>query len=273
MISLVKNGFHVLDLIKKNKILFAVSAVLDFSFMASFILVYYLIMTKVFDIMMRISELMTIMSDIPEELTGQTMAFQALAGNIEFLTLYSSLLRWLLVLMISIFLIWVILEGIAFSIAAKIVNKKKSFWKYLGKFSIFSLFFYVLIVLSFWLTIYLSILNSRIILPLFTQTVITIILVLLLISIKYFCGISLVIINKRKIIPAFIDTFKIGVRNILKILFIYLIIILEFVVCLLLIYLLFNLHILLFFLGVVVWFLPLISFDRLLFFYIIERIS
>lgn len=268
-----KDFIEVFALIKKNKLLFAISNLVDLSFLGIFLFAYYVIMTEIFAILARIMEITNAVSAMPEQITGQAMAFQALAGNIEFLTLYSSLLRWLMILVVTVYLIWNIFQGVNFSVTSIIVNKKSNFWKYFGKFSLFSLIFYVFVILSFILTIYLSLLNTKIILPVFTQTVINVILIVLLLAIKHYFCISTVMISRNGILVAFVDAFRIGTKKILKIIPLCLVIFVSLSLCVLLLYWFFILNVILFYFGILLIFLPLISSLRILFFNYIDRIK
>lgn len=267
-----KDQKKIFGLIRKNKILFTISCFIDLGFIIAFLVACWQIVYKqIFQILSRISELMKNLQNLALE--EQAAAYEAFAANIEFLGLYSNLIRWLLIFIGVIFLLWIVFQGVNFFLSAKIIDKKTSFWKYIGKFSLFSLFFETLVVLSFWLTVYLSILNSKMVIPIFTQGVINIILIILLVPIHYFCLISLVRIRKKKIIAAFLDTFRVGVKKILRVLFAYFLVILKLGICLLVLFLLSNFNIVLFYLVFLLLFIPIISFSRMMFFYFIEKIK
>ena len=117
-----KDFIEVFALIKKNKLLFAISNLVDLSFLGIFLFAYYVIMTEIFAILARIMEITNAVSAMPEQITGQAMAFQALAGNIEFLTLYSSLLRWLMILVVTVYLIWNIFQGVNIGFLCRVIN-------------------------------------------------------------------------------------------------------------------------------------------------------
>ena len=261
-------------LVKKNKLFFIVSCLLDIGFIISFFVLFWqIIYKKIFTIILGISSVMTGLQSASTDLTMQAESYMALARNIEFLSLYSNFIRWLSIFLILLFLSWLVFMGLNFFIAARFVDKKTRFWNYTLKFSLFSLFFYVLSVLSFLLTIYLSVLNSKISLEIFTQGVINVVFVVLLILIKYFFCVSLVKIQKKRIVPAFLDTFKIGVKRIDKVFYV-----LLFACSLLLLsvginYLLFKLNVIVSYFGILLILIPSISFARIMYFYGIDKIE
>ncbi len=273
--SIFKKGLiHVVGLIKKNKLLFVFSSLIDLGCIIAFLYAFWqIVYGKIFQILLGLSEMMKGMQNVYPDLEAQAASYKALAASVEFMRLYSSLTRWLFIFVLVVFLLWVVFQGVNFFLVARMIDRKTKFWKYLGKFALFSLFFYIFEVLSFWLTIYLSMLNSKMIVQVFSQGLVNVVFVILLVVIYYFCLMSLVIMRKRKIITAFIDTFKIGVTKILKVLLAYFSVVVGLVIFLLVTYLLFNLNIVLFYLGFLLLLVPSISFFRILFFHLIEKIK
>lgn len=212
---------EAMQIIQKNKKLFVLSSIIDVGFILAFLASFYYVMKNVFEILQRLLQITNALQTLSPELAENAEAYKALIGNLEFLSLYAELKGWLLILFVSIFLIWIV-EGLSFSLTAKIIDKKIKFWNYYGKFILFSAFFYALSVGSFWLTIFLSMANARIAIPIFTQNLINVIFLILLSIICYFWFISLAEIRNKKIADAFINTFKTGIIRIKKVIFAYL---------------------------------------------------
>ncbi|MCK5281796.1 MAG: hypothetical protein KAK00_00135 [Nanoarchaeota archaeon] len=273
MKHLKKDLKKILELITKNKLLFSLSVFIDFISIITFFSVFYPIMNRVYDLLINLSELTGILSSIPISIEAQSESYINLASSIQFNSLYSELLGWIAILALSVFLVWFIFQGVNAFLAARIIDKKTNFWKYIGKFSLFSLFFYILIILSFSLTVFLSVLNSKIIIPLFTQKVISFILITLLMLISYFWFISLVLIRKKKIVPAFLTTFNLRIKRLTKVFFVYFILMLILDFSLLLIYLSYFIHVILFFVLALFLLLPLVNILRIMFFYFMEKVS
>jgi len=251
------------SLIKKKKPLFILSSFIDLGFIIAFLSAYFIIMQKIFAILGKVSSLIN--------LPAEDASYQALAQNLEFFVLYSELLRWMAILAIVTLIIWVIFQGVNFWLTNFFLGKTH-FLKYFGKFSLFSLFYFTLFVSSFWLTLYLSFLNSKLFFPLFTQAIVTFVLIVLFVLLKYFSYISLILIRKNKIIPSFIKTFKLGVIKFQKIISPFLIMIAIVTSSLIINYILFKLNIYLFYLGFIFIFIPSITFSRILYFYKISKL-
>lgn len=268
--KLKKDTKKILKLIRKNKLLFTLSSLLDLSFIIAFITIFWqIVYKKIFQILLALSNHLNTLKNLPQDMSQQAAAYQSLASNIEFIALFYSLVRWVIIFALAVFILWIVFQSINFFIAAKILHKKTRFWSYIGKFSLFSFFFYLLIVLDFWLTIYLATLNTKIVLPVFPQAIINIIFLTILIIILYFGFISYSEIRKKKIISSFLNTFKTGFKK--KTLIAYVLPLLKIAICLLLLYLLFDLNIILFYIVFLFFFIPSISIARIMFFYFIEK--
>jgi hypothetical protein len=271
--SKVKREFiQVTEHIGRNKGLFSLSCFLDLLFIALVLPIYtYIMVQKMFPIYDTLSRGFQGLS-INSEMTELPDTYTLIAESVKITKLWDELAYWIFVLVISLFLLWIIIEGINFFISTKIVGENNRFLSYYGKFFLFSLFFYGLIILSFVLTIYLSMSNTIMPIPLFTQGIINVILIVLIALILYFGGISLGTIQKR-IFPAFTSTFKIGAKKFKWVILFYLASILIFAVLLFLLSICFLLNFMLFVLIFVFIFIPYLSFSRIMFLYYINRIG
>ncbi|MBR9700062.1 hypothetical protein GOV09_06400 [Candidatus Woesearchaeota archaeon] len=256
-----------MNVVKKNRLLFSVTSIVDFLYIVVFFIVYFIIMFNVFNLLLRLSGLMqSIEAPSLDILDSQRPIFSKSA---DFLALSSQLFEFLYFLAVVMFVLWIIFQGVNFFLASRTARKVR-FWPYIGKFSLFSLFFYIFVVLSFLLTVYLSMVNS--VVPVITQGIITFVVFVLLIIISYFWFISLVAIQKNKIIPAFLKTFSVGFREFKKIIKTYLLSFMLLLAGLLILAGVFKINMMAFYFTAVFGFVPLISLLRLFFINNIERL-
>lgn len=260
--------------IRKNKLLFLKLCILDLGFSVSFLYLFWKIMYgQIFQILTKLSQVITFVPDINAELEQQAASIDALAKSMEFISLYSSLMKWLLLLIVSVFFIVIIFHGASYLLTAKFLDKKLKAWSYLWKFSVLSLVFYLLMVLSFWLTIYLSILNTKMLLPIFTQEVVNVIFIVLLVIINYFWTISLVQVRKEGILQSVKKTFNIGIFHIPRISLIGLEAFLVLAAGGVISYLLYFVYPLLFFPSLILFAIPCLSASRILLFEGIDKLK
>jgi hypothetical protein len=261
------------ETVKKNKLLFTLASLLDLGFVITFLMAFWqVVYENIFPILVRLSELMAGLRDLPEGIEGQAGVYNSLASSLEFMALYSDMLRWIFILAVVLFLLFVVFEGLNFFVINRIIDKKTKFLNYLGKFSLFSLFFYVMVVLSFWLSIYLSFLNNKMLIPVFNRVLLNVILIGLLVLIKYFSCLSFVMIRKKNIKNAFLDTFKTGVLKIKDVLKVLISVLFLFFALVLVGYIFIRINIVLFYLGFLLLVVPGISFAKIVYFKGIDRI-
>jgi hypothetical protein len=271
---LKQNLKDIFSIIKNNKLIFALICLLDLTFLVALLFSSSLILANMLAISKDIVAFMNSMPPIGPQTADQPESYQAIADMFSTITdSYSALIMSVIILAVSTFVIWLVFQSISYFISSKMLDEKTKFWKYIGKFFLFSLFFYILIVLSFYSTTYLSMANSKIVIPLFSQGIINAILLLLLSIISYFFFISLSLIRAQKIIPAFLGAFKLGVKKFFYFILIYLAIMLLYFILIFILYSAFFLNIILFYLLILLIFIPVMSLSRILFLYFSEKIS
>jgi hypothetical protein len=272
-INLVKNLKSLFSLIKCYKPLFLLSYIIDFVFIIVSLFSFTASMLPIYDLLGKISDQIKELSNLSQQLQTGSINAEMISISSKISDHIADLLLKFLALAATMLLIWIVFQGINFALAAKITDKKTGFWQYFGKFSFFSTFFYIFVILSFYLTINLAMMNNGLPIPVFNQTVITVILVILLIIILYFWLLSLVLARKKSIIPTFLATFSMGCRRFLQIVVIF---------QLLLFLTLFSTAIFLFcfwwniwisYLCIILLLIPMISILRIALFYFIEKLA
>ena len=253
----------LISLIKQNKKSFILSVVIDFIFSIVFIISFYMIVTKVFDILLRMSTMLDTISDYD--------ALQSISQSVEFFSLYNSLLKWLVILALSLYVIWVVFQSLSFYLGLKLFRKLK-FWDYFKKFCVYSLFYYLIIVGTFILAVYLSILNARLPIPIFPQIVINFIVGIIILITLYFGAITLTAISKYKIVKGCQKTMQIGLKKFKKVAVYFLISVLLLVFAVFVLYLLFKVNIFLLYAGFILLFIPTITFLRISYFYYLQKL-
>ncbi len=261
-------------LVKKHKWMFFFCYLLDVSFFTGFIFTFLeIVKDRIFPLLLRISQMLAVLPSDTADLQTQAAAMKTLAANLEFYALFSNLLGWLLVLAGVVLVLVIAFNGPVFSLTARIVSKKVSRLKYLLRFSIISVAFYALILLCFWLTVYLSTLNARMIIALFSDEIISFLFVLLIVLINYFWSLCVVLIMKKGAIASFLDSFRVGVREFFSVLLVYGKIVLVFGSGALLCFILLQLNEFAFAISLFFVLFPLLSYSRILFFLMMKRIG
>ena len=268
------NDFNsALGLVKKSRKNFLLLTAVDAGFIVSFLYVFWTIVYgKLFGILMDISNAINYVPDINAELEAQARAIQEISTSTNFLSLYSSLLYWLMVLIAAVFLIIIVFNGAAFFLTSRIAGSKTG-PSYFLKFTAIAAIFYSLVIFGFWMTVNLSMLSSRLAVPLFGQATINILLVIFLLFVKYLWYVSIVAIAKKKLLESIKSAFKLCFRNPVKVLKIYGESAIVVMAAIGIAYLLYMINIMLLYLGVLLLVLPAISYSRVIFFSAIDKLK
>jgi hypothetical protein len=264
----------ILKIIRKNKLQFTSSCIIDLAFITSFFIVcWHILYKKIYQILLSINVVAANLQAISVDSGQEGLIASALETSSKLIPLESELISWALILALALLIIWIIFQGLNSSIAARIIEKKTAVLHYFGKFCLFSIFFYMLIIGAFWLTIFLSIINSSMIIPIFTQPIINLILISLLLIIIYFWFISLVFAIRSNMKNSFLNTFRVGILKIHKFLLLYIILIALIGITIFILAIIFNLNIIIFYLIALLFFIPLITLARIIFFYFVDKID
>jgi len=191
-------------LLKKNKKTIAISSTIQLAFFISFITVYFVIVLKIFDILVKITESMKVLQALGADINEQAAVFEALAKSTDFFVLYDDLIKWVVLLAVSAFFIWIIFQTFNFYLISKIFKKIK-FKNYAGKFALFSFISYILIVASVWFSFYLSSVNLKLPLSFIPEQVPRLFIAIFLIIISYFSFFAFYLIIKNSISKAFLS--------------------------------------------------------------------
>jgi hypothetical protein len=267
--DLKKNISDSFTIVRNNKVLFIISYLFDLSFIVGFLTVYYVFMTRIFKVLNGLKEIMDLMNNIPEGMLSQQEALKAISGKAEFINLTSSLFKELGFLFLSIFLVWIIFQGISFACTARSMDKKTNFLLYIWRFTVFSAFFYILSGGSFWLSTFFARLNTEMSISIFSQVIINIIVFALLMIIIYLWFMSLIITRRRGFRDTLIRLIK--VRTLFNSIPSLLVSILIIGVNVAIMLYAFKLNIILFYLITLFIFIPFLGFTRVFIFHCVEK--
>lgn len=130
-------------------------------------------------------------------------------NNPLFKPFFSNIIKYVLMLVGSVYIIYVVVQGITWFFASrKIMHHKFSFWKYLGKFALFSLMYFIVIMIA----IAASLRYSFATMFEHEGTASLIFIVVMGIA-AYFMFISYALIVKHGIKDTFKKTFVIGIKK------------------------------------------------------------
>ncbi len=133
-----------------------------------------------------------------------------ITSNPIFKPYIGQILKYSLMLVLCVYLLYTITQGVLwFIVSRKILHHKVSFWKYFGKFSLFSLFYFILllaaVIASLWhsfATLFANEAASSVVFSAF------------MVVLCYFMFLSYALILKHGIKEAFLSTFRLGIKKI-----------------------------------------------------------
>jgi len=242
-----------------NKRLFLLASFCDALFIASFLIVYVFTMQNAVPVL---QEMSTISNNLGSADVLNDGSFNTSAA-LQLLELQKSLLKWIFLLFLLLFAAWILFEGLAHWMTW--MQFAKTPFSYVRKFVFVSLPFYLFIVFAFWLSVFLSSLNAKLFIPLFTQGIVNFFVVMILLVVLYFWFYSLIIIRKKTLKETLLSVLPSGIMNFPKIMLSYLISLLIMALGLLAVVLLKNIDVILFYLGLIV-FVMSVTYSRYIFF-------
>ncbi len=205
-----------IGLISRKRWSFAVSCLLEAAFIISFLYAFWTIVyEKIFQILLSLQPLISFAPDINADIGEQAQAVQAIASDLEFLSLYEDLLIWIFVLAAVLFLAIILFHGVSNYLAARIVKGKVGFFSYMGKFISCSFIFYLLTIASFYVAFRLALFSSGFF-SILGHGIINGILIFLLLIILYFWSIAAVMASQKGFGKLLKETLKKGIKNPLR---------------------------------------------------------
>ena len=190
---------------KRHKPLFLLSGALEISFLAAFVGVFYWAMQNLFYVLEDLSTL-TQALELAYSLEAQQAAYNALAQSSQFTELYGSLLFWMGILAVDLLLVLLVFQVALFYLSERFAGTKISFWPYARRCAFIVASGFLAVVGAFFLTFFLSLLNYKLVIPLFPQVVLTGIVILVAILAFIISWFAIARIPQKK-------TFREAIRN------------------------------------------------------------
>jgi hypothetical protein len=234
-----------------------------FFFFSGFVFTIYF--QKIFDKLFMLSD---VIKQDPYLLLEPTQENVANLINIQntFMQHYNDIVKLLISVTLILFFSYIVLQGINWKIAVKLIKKKLSMPIFLFKFFIINLFWLVILAIIIYLFVNLSVINIYSLNNLLNKNFINVFFILLLIPLFYFIFISYSLLVDYKIKTLIKKTFVIGFIKRKTLLRAYSFLLFSFVILILLLKLILTINILFIILSLILL-LPLISFGRILFVY------
>ncbi len=259
----INNLKQSFELLTKSPIYLAVPILIDIIFLLAIGFVGSIFTTKALPYLERLATLQTTpltTNDASALITQQT----------QIASLLTNIIIVFLQIILAVFALWIIFQGINWFLAVKCVKKKANLKKYSLNFIIINIICVLLtaIIAKFFFEITLkNLLTST---PIVSQSLINIITILILIIILYFLFIGYAISYKYNLKDFLKNIFKIGVKDFKKIILAYITLIILFFIANYIVKL-FSLSFASMIIAGVIILMPLITFSRIYLIKILEQ--
>jgi len=202
-----KNLKQSWNLFSKNRKTIALCLILELVFFA-------LLLTAHVNVFMKASEQMTNINLMLQEATSGTeedilTQTATLQKNEEFLAEYNQLLKYISLFLFYAFLLWAIIQGMLWVLAHRIVKKKVKLMQYLPKFAGCSIIWFVLFNLVLMISI-MALQAAASPVPVVGEGFASVMMFSLMLALGYFASISYSILPEKN---AFKKTFSLGIQK------------------------------------------------------------
>jgi len=256
----------ILNVIKKNKLLFTLTSIIDLAFVLILVFSSVFLLTTIQENLLDLKDDLSPIAKLAGGVESQKEAIASVVDSRDFNDTYRGLLKNLILLFLSIIIIWIIFQSINFYITTRMFKKKYRFLDYIRKFTLISIFHYLFILLAFFISWYLSLLNAKMILPLFPRIIVNIIIIIPFLKVYYYGSIALTQISEKPLKNVFKKTFQLGVKKWKKSIVTVSLSLLKIIFCFVVMILIFKVHIIFFYIVVLFFFIPSISIARIILF-------
>lgn len=197
-----------LKLCWKNRLIVALCGMIDIAFFIALAFAHYEILKRLAGFVQ------VLMEELQNTLAGAiaqediTQFKPALMKSAGFLTAYHQILKFIIILLIAVFLIWIVFKSINWYLANRIVKGKINFKSYAKYFALYSLLWFFGLILILAIFVSLTSYSTSQMLPLIGQTGTKILTAVLILVLAYFAFISFALIPKVKFKEVFIKGAK-----------------------------------------------------------------
>ena len=198
-----------LKLFWKNRLIVALCGLIDIAFFIALAFVHYEVLRRL------ASHVQAFLEEVQKAtlnmLTQEDpmMLRQSLLKSASFMSAYHQILKFMIILLIAMLLTWVVFKSINWYFACRIVKGKVDFKGYIKYFVLYSLLWFLGLIIILVVFVSLTSYSTSSVLPLIGSTGTSIISFVLLLLLTYFAFISYSLIPKIK----FKEIFKTGFRK------------------------------------------------------------